>query len=50
MNLSHSETSAQSFPSGTMLWRQLTLILQWYAEAQSCDELSLHQLSEDTGR
>ena len=50
MNPWHSDTSAQSFPSGVMLWRQLTLILQWYAEAQSCDELSLHQLSENNGQ
>ncbi len=26
-----------------VIWQQLTLIMQWYAEAQSCDELSLHQ-------
>lgn len=25
------------------IWQQLTLIMQWYAETQSCDELSLHQ-------
>ena len=27
----------------TLLWHYFTLILQWFAEPQGCDELDLHQ-------
>lgn len=26
-----------------LIWQQLTLIMQWYAEPQGCDELKLHK-------
>lgn len=34
-----------------VIWQQLTLILQWYAEPQSCDELVLHkELTESSDK
>ena len=26
-----------------LIWQQLTLIMQWYAEPQGCDQLELHK-------